>query len=167
MKWPLRNCGATYLRDVTGTVQTVQYSDSQCTLCTVIILARASTLQLVACRAILYSTTTFYTVRVLFWHNIHTYMTDSQSHILLLFRIIKSARFPSYPVAMAITLCDRPEIQNTKVIIINHSRLFSHKIFCFCVLGYIISIWQAITDTGWSGGDKFINDHLEGQEEDW
>ena len=31
MKWPLRNCGATYLRDVTDTVQTVQYSDSQCT----------------------------------------------------------------------------------------------------------------------------------------
>ena len=65
MKWPLRNCGTTYLRDVIDTVQTVQYSDSQCTLYTVTILARASTLQLVACRALLYSTTTFYTVRVL------------------------------------------------------------------------------------------------------
>ena len=31
MKWPLRNCGATYLRGVTDTVQTVQHSDSQCT----------------------------------------------------------------------------------------------------------------------------------------
>ena len=31
MKWPLRNGGATYLRNVTDTVQTVQYSDSQCT----------------------------------------------------------------------------------------------------------------------------------------
>ena len=31
MKWPLRNGGATYLRDVTDTVHTVQYSDSQCT----------------------------------------------------------------------------------------------------------------------------------------
>ena len=30
MKWPLRNSGATYLRNVTDTVQTVQYSDSQC-----------------------------------------------------------------------------------------------------------------------------------------
>ena len=30
MKWPLRNGGATYLRNVTDTVQTVQYSDSQC-----------------------------------------------------------------------------------------------------------------------------------------
>ena len=29
-KWPLRNGGATYLREVTDTVQTVQYSDSQC-----------------------------------------------------------------------------------------------------------------------------------------
>ena len=66
MKWPLRNCGTTYLRDVTDTVQTVQYSDSQCTLYTVTILAQASTLQLVAYRALLYSTTTFYTVRVLF-----------------------------------------------------------------------------------------------------
>ena len=66
MKWPLRNCGATYLRDITDTVQTVQYSDSQCTLYTVTILARVSTFQLVACRALLYSTTTFYTVRVLF-----------------------------------------------------------------------------------------------------
>ena len=64
MKWPLRNCGATYLRDLTDTVQTVQYSDSQCTLYTVTILARASMLQLVACRALLYSTTTFYTVHV-------------------------------------------------------------------------------------------------------
>ena len=64
MKWPLRNCGATYLRDITDTVQTVQYSDSQCTLYTVTILARASMLQLVACRALLYSTTTFYTVCV-------------------------------------------------------------------------------------------------------
>ena len=32
MKWPLGNCGATCLRDVTDTVQTVQYSDSQCTV---------------------------------------------------------------------------------------------------------------------------------------
>ena len=34
MKWPLRNGGATYLRNVTDTVQTVhtvQYSDGQCT----------------------------------------------------------------------------------------------------------------------------------------
>ena len=32
MKWPLRYGGATYLRNVTDTVQTVQqYSDSQCT----------------------------------------------------------------------------------------------------------------------------------------
>ena len=30
MKWPLRYYGATYLRSVTDTVQTVQYSDSQC-----------------------------------------------------------------------------------------------------------------------------------------
>ena len=59
MKWPLRNCGATYLRDVTDTVQTVQYSDSQCTVYTATILTRE-----VACRALLYSTTTFYTVRV-------------------------------------------------------------------------------------------------------
>ena len=57
----IRNCGPT------DTVQTVQYSDSQCTLYTVTILARASTLQWVACRALLYSTTTFYTVRVLFY----------------------------------------------------------------------------------------------------
>ena len=28
MKWPLRNCGTACLRDVTDTVQTVQYSDS-------------------------------------------------------------------------------------------------------------------------------------------
>ena len=65
MKWPLRNGGATYLRNVTDTVQTVQYSDSQCTLYTVTILARASTLQFVACRTLSYSTTTLYTVRVL------------------------------------------------------------------------------------------------------
>ena len=32
MKWPLENGGATYIRDVTDTVQTVQYSDSQCTV---------------------------------------------------------------------------------------------------------------------------------------
>ena len=64
MKWPLRNCGATYLRDLTDTVQTVQYSDSQCTLYTVTILAQASMLQLVAFRALLCSTTTFYTVCV-------------------------------------------------------------------------------------------------------
>ena len=32
MKWPLGNCGTTYLKDVTDTVQTVQYSDSQCTV---------------------------------------------------------------------------------------------------------------------------------------
>ena len=31
MKWLLRNGGATYLKNVTDTVQTVQYSDSQCT----------------------------------------------------------------------------------------------------------------------------------------
>ena len=31
MKWPLRNGGATYLRNLTDTVETVQYSDSQCT----------------------------------------------------------------------------------------------------------------------------------------
>ena len=34
MKWPLRNCGATYLRKVTDTVQIVefvQYSDSEFT----------------------------------------------------------------------------------------------------------------------------------------
>ena len=31
MKRRLRNGGATYLRNVTDTVQTVQYSDSQCT----------------------------------------------------------------------------------------------------------------------------------------
>ena len=65
MKWPLRNSGATYLRDVTDTVQTVQYSDSQCTVYTLTILARASMLKLVVCRALLYSTTTFYTVHVL------------------------------------------------------------------------------------------------------
>ena len=70
MKWPLKNCGATYLRDVTDTVQTVQYSDSQCILYTVTILARASTLQLVAYTALVYSTMTFYTVRV-FYLNIH------------------------------------------------------------------------------------------------
>ena len=32
MKWPLGNGGASYLNDVTDTVQTVQYSDSQCTV---------------------------------------------------------------------------------------------------------------------------------------
>ena len=32
MKWPLVNGGATYLRNVTDTVETVQYSDSQCTV---------------------------------------------------------------------------------------------------------------------------------------
>ena len=32
MKWPLGNGGVTYLRGVTDTVQTVQYSDSQCTV---------------------------------------------------------------------------------------------------------------------------------------
>ena len=64
MKWPFRNSVATYLRDITDTVQTVQYSDSQCTVYTLTILARASMLKLVACRALLYSTTTFYTVRV-------------------------------------------------------------------------------------------------------
>ena len=31
MKWPLRYDGATFLRNITDTVQTVQYSDSQCT----------------------------------------------------------------------------------------------------------------------------------------
>ena len=65
MKCPLKYGGAAYLRNITDTVQTVQYSDSRCTLYTVTILAQASTLQLVACRALLYSTTTFYTVRVL------------------------------------------------------------------------------------------------------
>ena len=34
MKWPFRNVGATYLRDATYTVQTVLYSDSQCTVYT-------------------------------------------------------------------------------------------------------------------------------------
>ena len=68
MKWPLRNGGATYLINVTDTVQTGQYSDRQCTLYTVSILARASMLQLVACRALLYSTTTFDTVRVLLFY---------------------------------------------------------------------------------------------------
>ena len=34
MKWSLENSGAANLRDITDTVQTVQYSDSQCT-CTV------------------------------------------------------------------------------------------------------------------------------------
>ena len=72
MKWPLRNGGATYLRDVTDTVQTVQYSGSQCAVYTATILARASILQLVACRALLYSTTTFYTVRVLFYSSTPT-----------------------------------------------------------------------------------------------
>ena len=65
MKLPLRNGGATNLRNVT---------DRDCTDCTiqwhsvytVTILARASTLQLVARRALLYSTTTFCTVRVYF-----------------------------------------------------------------------------------------------------
>ena len=64
---PLRNCGAgaTYLRNVTDTLQTVHYySDSQCTTAT--ILSRALTMRLVACRALLYSTMTFYTVHVLF-----------------------------------------------------------------------------------------------------
>ena len=32
MKWLLGNCGATYLIYITDTVQTVQYSDSQCTV---------------------------------------------------------------------------------------------------------------------------------------
>ena len=32
MKWPHGNSGATYLRYVIDTVQTVQYSDSQCTV---------------------------------------------------------------------------------------------------------------------------------------
>ena len=32
MKWPLANSGATYLRYVTDTVHTVQYSDGQCTV---------------------------------------------------------------------------------------------------------------------------------------
>ena len=60
MKWPLRYGGATYLRNVTDTGQTVQYSDDIPT-----ILAQASMLQFVACRALLYSTPTFFTVRVL------------------------------------------------------------------------------------------------------
>ena len=53
-----------YPIDVTDTVQSVHCSDSQCTVYTTTILARASTLQLMACRALFYSTTTFYTVRV-------------------------------------------------------------------------------------------------------
>ena len=32
MKWPLGTSGATYLRYVTDTVHTEQYSDSQCTV---------------------------------------------------------------------------------------------------------------------------------------
>ena len=48
MKWPLKNGGATYPRNLTDTVQTVQYSDSQCTVYTATILAQVSTLQLVA-----------------------------------------------------------------------------------------------------------------------
>ena len=32
MKWPLGNGGATYLGNVTDTVQTVSISDSQCTV---------------------------------------------------------------------------------------------------------------------------------------
>ena len=32
MKWPFGNSRATYLRYVTDTVQTVQYSDSHCTV---------------------------------------------------------------------------------------------------------------------------------------
>ena len=32
MKWPLGNNGATYLRCISDTVHTVQYSDSQCTV---------------------------------------------------------------------------------------------------------------------------------------
>ena len=68
MKWSLRNGGATYLRDVTNTVQTVQYSDSQCTVVyTATIFAQASTLPLVACRALLYSPMTFYTTRFVFY----------------------------------------------------------------------------------------------------
>ena len=31
MKWPQRYGGATYPRNITDTVQTVQYSDGQCT----------------------------------------------------------------------------------------------------------------------------------------
>ena len=31
MKWPLRNSGDTYLKEITDTVQAVQYSDNQCT----------------------------------------------------------------------------------------------------------------------------------------
>ena len=42
MKWPLRYDGATYLRNVTDTVQTVKYSD---TVYTATILAQASTKQ--------------------------------------------------------------------------------------------------------------------------
>ena len=58
MKWPLRNGGATYLRDVIDTVQTVQYSDSQRTQQQYWHKCRH-------CRALLYSTMTFYMVRVL------------------------------------------------------------------------------------------------------
>ena len=32
MKWPLENCGTTYLIDITDTVKTLQYSDIQCTV---------------------------------------------------------------------------------------------------------------------------------------
>ena len=53
-----------YPIDATDTVQSVHYSYSQCKVYTATILARVSMLQLVACRALSYSTTTFYTVRV-------------------------------------------------------------------------------------------------------
>ena len=84
MKWPLRNGGATYPRNVTDTVQTVQYSDSQCTLYTITILARASMLQLVACRAQLYITMTFYTVHVFLFTlislNFENFLNKLSSH---------------------------------------------------------------------------------------
>ena len=54
-------------RGATDTVQSVHYSDSQCIVYTATTLAQASTLQLVAFRALLYSTMTFYTVRVFIW----------------------------------------------------------------------------------------------------
>ena len=65
MTWPLRNGGATYLRNI------LYWYCTDCTIkwqsaYTATISAQAWTLQLVACRALLYSTTTFYTIRVFF-----------------------------------------------------------------------------------------------------
>ena len=55
MKWPLRNGGGAYLRNVLSVYVYIET-----------LLVRLSTLELAACRALLYSTMTFYTVRVLF-----------------------------------------------------------------------------------------------------